>query len=257
MSEFLSPAYLINLDRNPERLKTSGEALNSIGMKFQRFTGVDYREMDTQSMHSAVHTSPNARIKRNLSPGEIACFLSHVEVWRTIAEGRADMAWVFEDDISFCENAREVMLEIESGARNWDLVRLYSHKALSLEQAKPLIAGYSIALSRKIPMSTIGYAISRPAAEYLSKTMVPFSVPVDSALKQWWVHGLCTRTVSPSLCEPRRDNATSSTLEGDRKSHKSRNPLDRFLSNLRYQIHLRHMRQSNAAIFPVERKFDW
>ena len=257
VSEFSFPAYLINLDRHPERLKISGDELNSIGLDFQRVAAVDHRDLGPQTLSSVVDRSPKTMIKRALSPGEVACYLSHLRVWQTIAEGSADMAWVFEDDVSFCESARAAMLEIESGERDWDIVRLYSHKALALERVKPLEGRYSIALSRKIPMSTIAYAISRPAADYLYRTMQPISIPVDSALKQWWVHGLCTKIVAPSVCAPRQDTATSSTLDRDRKSHKSKNPVKRFLSNLRYQMYLRRMRLFHSASFPEARKFPW
>lgn len=226
-------------------------------MRFQRVAAVDYHDLDPQALSAAVDKSPKTRIKRDLSPGEVACFLSHLRVWRMIAEGPAEMAWVFEDDISFCENARDTMLQIESGDRDWDILRLYSHKALALERIKPLNDRYSVALSRKIPMSTVAYAISRPAAEYLQQAMQQISIPVDSALKQWWVHGLCTKIVSPSVCAPRQDTATNSTLDGDRRSHKSRNPVDRFLSNLLYQTYLRRMRSLHAADFPRTRKFPW
>ncbi|MCY6383475.1 glycosyltransferase family 25 protein [Hoeflea prorocentri] len=245
------------MDRHPERLRISGAALDSLGLNFQRLAGVDYRELDPQTIGAAVDKTPAAMVKRQLSPGEIACFLSHIKVWRAIAESSEDMAWVFEDDVSFCANARTAMLEIESGKRDWDLVRLYSHKALSLERIEPMECGYSIGLSRKIPMSTIGYAISRPAADFLSRAMVPFSLPVDSALKQWWDHGLCTKVVAPSLCEPRKDTATASTLDASRANNKPKSLVDRFVLNLRYQFEQRRMRHGHAARFPDRNRFDW
>lgn len=243
------------MDRCPERLAASALEFDALGIDFTRVTGIDYREMDPQTQQSAVDHAPDAPVKRELSPGEIACFLSHIKVWREIAHGSAEMAWVFEDDISFEIGARATMRQIESGKRDWDIIRLYSHKPIPLEQIKPLDGRYSLALSRRYPMSTIAYAITRSAADHLYRSMSPFSLPVDLALKQWWIHGLCTKVVTPSVCKPRDDAFSASTLDTNRQSSKGRNLANRFLNNLRYQMYMMRMRRIHASEFPEASKF--
>jgi len=252
---FSYPAYFINLDRHPERHDASIEQLETLGIGFTRISGIDYRDMDPETLRSAVDPSPKVPFKRVLSPGEIACFLSHLKIWREIAQGSAEMAWVFEDDVSFVTGAREAMLAIETRDRDWDMVRLFCHRPIPMEDVRPLHGRHSIALSRKYPMSTIAYAITKPAAEHLSRIMIPFSLPVDMALKFWWIHGLCTRIVVPSICVPRTDPFSASTLDSDRESHNRMSLAHRFITNLRYQFDMARMRTIHARKFPRQRRF--
>ncbi|WP_170314814.1 glycosyltransferase family 25 protein [Aquibium carbonis] len=255
MTGFSNLAYFINLDRHPERREASIRELEALGIGFTRIAGVDYRDLDPGALRKAVDPSPKIPFKRVLSPGEIACFLSHIKVWREIALGSAEMAWVFEDDVSFVAGAREAMLAIEARERDWDMVRLFCSKPVPMEDVRPLYGRHSIALARKYPMSTIAYAITKPAAEHLSRIMMPFSLPVDMALKFWWVHGLCTRIVVPSICVPRTDPFSASTLDSDRESHNRMSPARRFITNLRYQFDTVRMRERHAAEFPRDRRF--
>ncbi|MFN3546050.1 MAG: glycosyltransferase family 25 protein [Mesorhizobium sp.] len=255
MTDFSFPAYFINLDRHPERCDATVRELEALAIGFTRVAGIDYRELDQETIRSTVDPSPKVRFKRVLSPGEIACFLSHLKVWRTIAEGPDEIAWVFEDDVSFVAGARGAMLAIEAGELDWDMVRLFCPKPIPMEDVRPLHGRHSMVLSRKYPMSTIAYAITKPAAEHLSRTMMPFSFPVDMALKFWWVHGLCTRIVTPSVCVPRTDPFSASTLDSDRESHNSSGSVRRFVTNLRYQFDMARLRMVHAGDFPRRSRF--
>lgn len=255
MTDFSFPAYFINLDRHPERCDATVRELEALGIGFTRVAGIDYRQLDEDTIRSAMDPSPKVPFKRVLSPGEIACFLSHLKVWRMIAEGPAEMAWVFEDDVSFVPSARDAMLAIEAGERDWDMVRLFCPRPIPMEDVRPLHGRHSMVLSRKYPMSTIAYAITKPAAEHLSRVMMPFSFPVDMALKLWWVHGLCTRIVMPSVCVPRTDPFSASTLDSDRETHNRMGHARRFVTNLRYQFDMKRMRMAHARDFPRRSRF--
>lgn len=255
MTDFSAPAYFINLDRHPERRDATVDQLEALGIGYTRVAGIDYRELDEATIRSAIDPAPTARFKRVLSPGEIACFLSHLKVWREIARGPAEMAWVFEDDVLFVAGARDAMLAIESGDRDWDMVRLFCPKPIPMEDVRPLHGRHSMVLSRRYPMSTIAYAVTKPAAEHLSRVMLPFSFPVDMALKFWWVHGLCTRIVTPSICVPRTDPFSASTLDSDRESHNRMGLVRRFVTNMRYQRDMARMRAEHAGDFPRRSRF--
>jgi glycosyl transferase family 25 len=255
VTDFSFPAYFINLDRHPERRDATIRELDALGIGYTRIAGIDYRELDRETIGAAVDPSPTVPFKRVLSPGEVACFLSHLKVWREIARGPAEMAWVFEDDVSFANGAREAMLEIETGERDWDMVRLFCPKPIPAEDIRPLGERHSMVLSRKLPMSTIAYAVNRQAAGHLARTMAPFNLPVDMALKFWWEHGLCTRIVIPSACAPRTDPFSASTLDSHRQSHNRMGFAHRFATNMRYQFDIARMRWVHAKDFPKTSRF--
>lgn len=255
MSELSAPAYFINLDRHPERRDATVAQLETLGTGFTRIEGIDYRDLDPETIRRAVDPSPALPFKRVLSPGEVACFLSHLKVWRLIAQGPAEMAFVFEDDVAFAAGAREALIALENGPRDWDMVRLFCPRTIPAVDVRPLHGRFASVLSRKYPMSTIAYAITRPAAAHLAEIMVPFAQPVDMALKFWWVHGLCSRIVIPSPCEPRTDPFSASTLDSNRESHNKTSLAARFLANLRYQVAVARMRSLHARDFPSRSRF--
>ena len=75
--------YLINLDRNPERLAHMREQLN--GAAFERISAVDGSKL-----------SPT---RRGLSRFELACLESHKLAWRQFLNGSEDCACFLEDDL--------------------------------------------------------------------------------------------------------------------------------------------------------------
>lgn len=245
-----APAYFINLDRHPQRCADTVGQLQALGIRYERIAGIDYRDLDREALRLAVDPSPAVPFKRALSPGEVACFLSHLKVWRLIAEQADEMALVFEDDVSFTAGAREALVALEAGPRDWDMVRLSCPRPIPAEDSRPLHGRFQTVLSRKYPMSTIAYAVTKPAAARLVATLNPFAQPVDMALKSWWVHDLCTRIVVPSVCEPRTDPFSASTLDSDRGKHSRMNLAARFVANLRYQLAMARMRSLHAHDFP-------
>ena len=85
-------------------------------------------------------------------------------------------------------------------------------------------------------MSTIAYAITRPAAANLSKMSIPFRRPVDLFIKHWWEHGACVKLVMPSPVDRRHDHLASSEIDPSRKDLSVSEPLSRFIKNTLYQF---------------------
>ncbi len=86
------PTYVINLDRDPERLKLFLET-NPHLTDFVRFSAVDGRGMDRAALRDEGIIAANLTYNN----GQLGCALSHIALWRmAIAEDRA--ITVVEDD---------------------------------------------------------------------------------------------------------------------------------------------------------------
>ena len=92
--------FVVNLDRDKERLETTRAMFSEAGMDFERICGVDARAMTAAELHEAC---PRLRFyianARRVRTGEIGCALSHRKTWATVAERNLPLAAVFEDDI--------------------------------------------------------------------------------------------------------------------------------------------------------------
>lgn len=93
--------YLINLDERPDRLKLANEEFAKIGIKPKRFSA----------------------IKRD--NGAEGCYLSHLNLLRQ-AELKGENLAVFEDDVQFCDGAKEIIEDAldELNTKDWLLFYL-------------------------------------------------------------------------------------------------------------------------------------
>jgi GR25 family glycosyltransferase involved in LPS biosynthesis len=101
------PAFVINLDRRPERWKSTEAELKKAGFTdIRRVSAVDavchpenaersYRVLGSPPRH------PTFNRDFDIYPGTFGCFLSHLTLWKYIIDHEIPYAFVFEDDIEF------------------------------------------------------------------------------------------------------------------------------------------------------------
>ena len=94
--------YFINLDRSSDRLDWFRRQGGRLGLDMVRVPAVDGREMDEAELSRLRGLSSGNSL---LSTSEVACFLSHRKIWRSVADGDEDWAFVAEDDIHFSSDA--------------------------------------------------------------------------------------------------------------------------------------------------------
>lgn len=229
------PIHVINLDRSVTRRDAIEQEMLRLDFPFRRFSAIDGAELDRARFSGYPAQPEGAIIKKPLTRAEIACYLSHIAVWKEIAEGEHPAAFVFEDDATFREDAAGVMTEIARRTPDWDILKLYSDKTKNLFDREFLGSKYCYGVARILPMSTIGYAITKPAAAYMAERACRFSLPVDMDMKQWWNHQACVKIVQPSLCQPSEALQTSSEINQDRERLWAGGDVSRFVRNMRYQ----------------------
>ena len=248
-------AYLVNLDRSTARRDRAERELEKESVPFVRFPAIDALDVSDETIAAHLGPCDEPSFKRALIRAEIACFLSHRAVWREIADGDAEMAFVFEDDVQFVDGAGRVLHEIAGREPEWDILRLHSNKPRRLMDRKALVHGYETGTVLKPPALTIGYAITRPAAAQLLKTTQIICRPLDMELKLWWKHGLCTRVISPSICGPNEDAQATSTIEPGRATLSKRHRVRRMFANLKYQVASNLLVWRNRRKQPANRQY--
>lgn len=86
------PVFLINLDRQPGRLRFMQAQLEALGIAPIRIPAVNGRDPVERARSSA---APYAQ----LSPGEIGCFESHRRIWQDMVDKGTPVACILEDDM--------------------------------------------------------------------------------------------------------------------------------------------------------------
>lgn len=205
----ISKIFLINLDRQPLRLKRSlrelgrfstreGMPLSSITRRIRAIDARDGRAVaataDVDPIYRVgdqLHVQPDARLANCFAPEqtiqmtrqEIAVARSHIELWKAVANGGAGFSLILEDDVYFGFGAAKAI------AQGWEeaLQRCGSSGGphllyLSYEDAGGTAERAEVSPLLFRPVRGLwflsGYVLSRKGAEALLRAM-PVVGPVD------------------------------------------------------------------------------
>ena len=184
-------AFLINLDRDTERLAAADAQLRRLGIAYERVPAVCGADLSSAELRRRVSRRralwANGRM---YTPGQIGCALSHNSVYRRMAEEGIAAALVMEDDVQFSDSAPRVVEFVEGAVdpSRPQLVLLSDHSrghateiAPSDEPARLERTGYDFC--------TEAYIVTLAAAKAILRVNDPMVVPCDS-YPRWTKRGL-------------------------------------------------------------------
>ncbi|MGH6923847.1 MAG: glycosyltransferase family 25 protein [Propylenella sp.] len=163
-SGFAVLAYLLNLDRSTDRLQHMTEQFARIGYPFERVAGVDGHAFTQNQLSDFGARRP---LHTQWSAGLAGCLLSHLKVWRIIAEADGPFAAVFEDDVHFALDMAALLGSTEWIPRDASVVRLESNSRMILKPGRTIAPAPGRRLHEAVSGSwgSAGYIISQRAAE--------------------------------------------------------------------------------------------
>lgn len=197
-------AYLVNLDRSPDRLGFFMEQARLLGLDVERVPAIDGRTLPEALVahHAALPPHPCNRWKP-LTRGEIACLLSHRQAWLRFLDSGAPWGFFAEDDIHLaaaagCFIGREDW--IAPGVVIVKAETVFARQVGSWPYAR-LSGGFVTRQLWSYHWGAGGYFLSRAAAERLAGLELTEGLPVDLLLfGQAAPHGLPVHQLSPAIC---------------------------------------------------------
>lgn len=217
-------AYLINLDRSPDRLLRMKAEFAKANINFERVTAVEGKLLSNAEV-AGIKTNPGW--KQPLNRTEIGCFLSHRKCLELIAQGTDKFAAVFEDDVRLSKDAHRFFISDAWVPANADVIKLETHERKVLMDETEVLVGerYSVARLRSQHILSAGYIISRRCAKDLLTRMNDAAAPVDHFFFTpacGFFNELVIYQVSPAICG---QAGLASTLGADRSSEYQRPPV--------------------------------
>jgi glycosyl transferase family 25 len=192
----MPPIYVINLDRDVERMASLAGSLQALALPFERVSAVlgkqvpDWEKLVDAGLYGARNRLPMPR------PGEVGCYLSHLKAMESFLQTDAPWCVILEDDVEVKPECVGV-LDALGKQDDWDLVKLFCfHSGLPVRK-RALTASHHLVVHLTRTTSSAAYAVNRRAAETLLKSMRPISEQVDHALERPWETGLRVRGVRP------------------------------------------------------------
>lgn len=217
--------YLINLDRAKERLDFMQSEFEKCNLTYERISAVDAKTLDPNSY------KVNNKYDRDLVPGEIGCYMSHLKTMETFLASDNEFAVIIEDDAilvddfkTAVENALSNYTQL-STKDQWDVLKLFNGKRKHIKIAdvdqKYIIA----ACGTSVPITTIAAIWTRKAAEkFLNKVNNPkptIQRPIDCDLQHAREFDLRIYNLLPSLVKPA---PVETQIQIDRSLRKSKFP---------------------------------
>lgn len=173
--------YLINLAQESERLSHMTEKLSGLGLSFNRFDAVDGYNLNSEQelYYCDAHRS-------QLGPGELGCLLSHIEIWRLIAEGSDAFGLVIEDDVHFAPDFK-AFLEQVIGQIDPHAIEIHRFETfgarVTLKRAECHRVGHRRGYVLETNHGGAGaYLLNQPTARRLLKAVGFFRFAVDTEL---------------------------------------------------------------------------
>lgn len=202
-------AYLINLDRSPQRLAFMRRQLDEIGLPFTRIAAVDGRALAAEERKKRFSgTRSFIASKKRLSSAEIGVALSHIECCRRIVASKEKCALILEDDVVLLDGFADALSRIESFAD--------PNRAQCI-----ILSGYGVPGAESRPEEIVrinsawcadAYVLTRNAAELILKANDPVITVADS-FKRWRKHfGLELYRSFPSTARQDDEAFTSENL---------------------------------------------
>jgi len=92
------PVWVLNVARDVERRRFMERQLSRLGVEYEIVEAVDKRAIPPREWRRYSAEEAVRMTGREVSVGEVACFLSHIRLWERLAAGRHREALIMEDD---------------------------------------------------------------------------------------------------------------------------------------------------------------
>jgi len=194
--------FVISLPHETLRRKAIRKKLTGVCEKFEFFDAINARKTNLLQHKDYHGLKRRLCYGKDLTPGELGCFLSHRAVLEKIVKKKLLISLIFEDDVVLDKNFITVIKNLIKCSYPWEAVRfLGKPKIATLMQRKIIKIYQSFYLTRLAtsPGGAYAYVISYSGAQKLLKSMENISCPIDTIMGLPWRSGLEVLTIQPAI----------------------------------------------------------
>jgi glycosyl transferase, family 25 len=168
--------YVINLDKDVQRLHWMEQQLSAHKLDFLRIAAVNGAHIHSQ--RDPYWSSP---LRSHLGAGEIGCLLSHVYVWRLIVQANDEDALVLEDDIHVSDDFGDLIRSMSLDPQEFCIHKLETfHANVTLTRQPAYTARNRRAYKLETNHGGTGaYIINRKTASHLLNYIDLFDEAID------------------------------------------------------------------------------
>lgn len=189
--------YVINLERSTHRRLQMNEQLAKLGLAGTFVPAVDGNHLSSDDW-SRVDTEARIRLGYSLlTAAEIGCYLSHLYLWKKIADGPEGWALICEDDILIDADLSLILNQIGNLQKPWDCIRLAGLYRAPSVKLRSIGDNRSLNILLNTACGAQAYCLSKHGAQKLLAMANPIVRPVDNLLDRYWESGLIILAIQP------------------------------------------------------------
>ena len=191
MAETLTRAdlgiWLINLDRDTERLAGMKKQLADMGLNYTRFPAIYGKDHAEELAKRADATAYARNMGSPILPGKMGCYASHIAVWEAFLASDYKVALILEDDVVFHDDFLESVDMALAGAPHWDTVRFNCIRAkLPISQGR--LGKYTLNAYAGPFTGNATYLLQKDVAKRLLPDLWPQTRAFDHELNRFFKH---------------------------------------------------------------------
>ncbi len=175
--------------------------LDALGLRYEIVDAVDGFALDMREYAGRLRADKWRKLRgRELSPGEIGCYLSHYQLWERIAAEEKECAVVLEDDAIPRADFAAVIAKLPLLPWEWDVVLLSARKRYAADCVLCEIGetGRRLVRYRRRVGTTRAYIITAKGARKLCDYCYEIRAPVDWSYAEWWRNGVAFYGADPA-----------------------------------------------------------
>jgi glycosyl transferase family 25 len=193
----LPTAYVINLQRSPERLAAISAQLKRAGLQWTRVDAFDGKQLGQLPWPDFGDRAYRYQWGKTPHPNELGCYLSHHRALQAFLQTDGEAAIILEDDALLADDFAQTISCLMDVAGDWDVVKLDSRHWGMPVPVRRLTRGQRLVAFTQRSTGAAGYIVNRKAAAAYVRRLLPMRVPYDQAFDQVWKFGLRMRGVLP------------------------------------------------------------
>ena len=181
----IGKVYVVNLDKDSDRLENIKNQCKKENIKFNRFSAVNGNllNIDTLVKNNKLRLYKNSfnhnKNGRSSLKGSIGCALTHKKIWEKVAKSDKNTL-VFEDDIILPNNFWDKLNKnIKDVPNNWDIIYLGGVRIYGSRISKNIVKAISTKNNYWNNCGTYSYIINPSSANKLLNIINPISNYLD------------------------------------------------------------------------------
>jgi len=187
--------FAINVPSNKFRRDRILSQAEKAGVDIQIFDAV------TPDTMSGIPHNYNEKMARRFTgrpmmPTEIACGLSHIQLWRQLQNDTdVDYYLILEDDIDVIYNMNDIIQLLN--LNNIDFLKLSGQCDRPMKKIKKLDDNFTLYRYAFGPLDAAAYLVSKSGAKRLERYCLTLHTPIDILMDRTYDHGVTAYGVLP------------------------------------------------------------